>query len=147
VSPRDFDAHVVQVRLSQMQALLDDLAAVGEVPVARLEDDRMLRHGVERILTQLVELAVSVNSHISATQLGSVAEDYRSSFALARRAGLIDQDLAERLQRSAGLRNILVHEYVGTDLGVVAASIGDALTDYGAYVRSAARWLQARGLE
>jgi uncharacterized protein YutE (UPF0331/DUF86 family) len=60
---------------------------------------------------------------------------------------LIDQDLAERLKRSVGLRNILVHEYVGTDLGVVAASIGDALTDYGAYVRSAARWLQARGLE
>ncbi len=51
------DPSIVQSRLSVMRGLLDDLAdvvAAGKLPLA---ENRMLRHGVERILTQLVEVA------------------------------------------------------------------------------------------
>lgn len=127
-----------------MRELLDDLRGVGAVDGGRLQMDRMLRHAVERILTQMVELAVSVNGHVAATTLGEAPRDYRSSFTLAERAGLIDADLADRLRRSVGLRNILTHEYADADLKVVARSVESALSDYGAYVRSASAWIAMR---
>ena len=144
MTPREFDAGVVQARLHLMSQLLEDLGAVGDVVAEELLTDRMLRHAVERILSQLVELAVSVNGHVGSTILLESPHDYRSSFDLAAKAGLIDGDLSRRLQPSVGLRNVLAHEYVEIDLDVVAAAVQGAQRDYGDYVRSASNWLADR---
>ena len=119
-----------------MAALLDDLATVP--PEADLSTDRMLRHGVERILTQLVELAASVNEHVAGDRLQRTARTYRDSFLLAAECGLIDDALRDELVRSVGLRNILVHEYLEVDLDQVRAAIPLALGGYRSYVRQAA---------
>ncbi len=74
MSPRRLDPSVVHARLAMMRELLDDLSTVGDPP--DLHADRMIRHGVERILTQLVELAASVNEHVVGAQLARVATEY-----------------------------------------------------------------------
>lgn len=138
------DRDTVVVRLGLMNDLLGDLESVGSVDAVRLRSDRMARHAVERILTQLVEFAVSINSHIAAAVSGSVPGTYRESFFAAADAGILSADLAERLAPSAGLRNVLTHEYVEVDLDLVAAAVGTAIVDYRAYVREVAQALQAR---
>ena len=65
----------------------------------------MTRHAVERILTQLVDLAVSVNGHVAAARLGRGPATYPESFRLAAEAGLLDAQLADQLAPSSGLRN------------------------------------------
>jgi uncharacterized protein YutE (UPF0331/DUF86 family) len=87
MSPRKFDADVVQTRLALIRSLLDDLESVGSITKDRLEEERMLRHGVERVLAQVVELAVSVNGHLGAALLGRAPKDYRSSFDVAQESG------------------------------------------------------------
>lgn len=141
MTPREFDAGVVQNRLSLIAGLLDDLDEVGDVTVARLTEDRILRHAVERVLTRVVELAASVNGHVAATLLRKAPQDYRSSFTLAVEAGLIDELLARRLQSSVGTRNVLAHEYAAIDLEMVASATVAARQDYRAYVRAASEWL------
>ena len=116
--------------------LLDDLQSAGQVDAPRLTQDRMLRYAVERILSQLVDLAVSVNSHVSATVLGESPKDYRASFDLVVRAGAIDPPLAQELKPSVGLSNVLAHEYVayglcygcrgGPGRGVSGSAVGGA---------------------
>lgn len=144
MTPREFDADVVQSRLRVVDELLDDLTGIGDVDPGRLEADRLLRHAVERILSQIVEMAVSTNTHVAATVLGEAPTTYKSSFLLAAKAGLIDADLAARLAPSVGLRNALAHEYVTIDLVIVANAVETARRDYGAYVTAASRWLAAR---
>ena len=75
---------------------------------------------------------------------GSVPGTYRESFLAAAAAGFISADLAERLAPSAGLRNILTHEYVEVDLELVAAAVQTAIVDYRAYVGAVAQALQNR---
>jgi len=145
MTPRELDPDVVQRRLRLMSDLLDDLDAVGDVAGTSLAEDRMLRHAIERILSQLVELSVSVNGHLAATVAGQAPKDYRSSFDLAAATGLISGELAARLQPSVGLRNVLAHEYVEVDLDQVAAGARAARDDYRDYVASAARWLSDLG--
>ena len=115
---------------------------MGEPSADELRTDRALRHITERILVQLVEVAVSVNSHIAASQLGRAPADYRQSFDLAAAAGAVPAELAERLRAAAGLRTVLVHEYLEIDLALVAESVPQARGGFGAYVREVARFVQ-----
>lgn len=133
------DLAMVTAKLRLMHDLLDDLTASGEVTATRLAQDRMFRHAVERILTQLVDLAVSVNSHVAAARLGRAPTSYRESFAQAAQAGVIGTELAARLAPAAGLRNVLVHEYTDVDVQLVAAAVPAALRDFGAYIAEVAR--------
>ncbi|HEX7745608.1 MAG TPA: hypothetical protein VF462_10140 [Micromonosporaceae bacterium] len=54
------DAAVVQERLRLLRDLLADLDLAGDVTSDRLQQDRIVRHAVEPILMQLVDLAVSL---------------------------------------------------------------------------------------
>jgi uncharacterized protein YutE (UPF0331/DUF86 family) len=144
MSPKRLDFSVVQSRLRLMRELLDDLDSVGNIDAQGLTSHRLTRHAVERILAQLVDLAVSVNNHVSAAVLGRVAADYRQSFDLAAEAELISGDLAAELKPSVGLRNVLTHEYADVDLVVVAGSVPRASDAFARYVRSAASWAARR---
>lgn len=144
MTPPLLDAAAVQVKLALMAALLDDLDGVGAVDAPVLERDRMLRHAVERVLTQLVDLAVSVNGHVAVAGGRAAPATYRESFAAAAATGALPAALADRLAPSAGLRNVLVHEYTAVDLGLVVRGVEVARTDYRAYVRAVAGWLVDR---
>ena len=145
MTPHDFRGAVVQQRLALMNLLIDDLDRLGEVTADRLTEDRYLRHVVEHVLEQLVQLAVGINSHVAAAVLGQAVTDYRASFDAAATAGLISRGLATRLHPSTGLRNVVVHEYLDVDLAVLAGAVPAARQDYAAYIRSAADWLADRG--
>lgn len=142
MSPRELDAKVVHARLGLMRDLLGDLEVVGGVDPEGLRRDRMLRHAVERILTQLVELAVSVNGHVAATVFEKAPADYRSSFDVMESNGILGPELADHLRRSVGLRNLLAHEYARIDMALVAAAVPAARDNYGEYVRRLAGWVQ-----
>ena len=144
MTPRPLDVATVQTKLRLIQDLLDDLAAAGQVTGDALRGDRLLRHALERVLTQLVDLAVQVNSHVVAAQLGRAPNSYRQSFHDAVEAGLLTEDLADRLAPAVGLRNILTHEYATVNVDHVAAAVPRACADVADYVRSVAQWLATR---
>ncbi len=141
MTPPSLDVASVHAKLRLMRVLLGDLDGLPEPTAERLQGDRMLRYAVERILMQLVDLAVAVNGHVASARLGEGAADYRATFALAARAGALSPELAASLAPSVGLRNLLTHEYAVIDLSLVAQSIPTAVDGFGAYVRSLAAFL------
>lgn len=138
---------MVQTKLALVRDLLDVLDGLDEpIPVdrERIEQDAVVRLAVERVLTQLVELAASVNAHIAVVTLGRGVASYRESFLLAAHAGVLTTELATRLAPSAGLRNVLVHEYVAVDQQRVVQGVGRARVDFREYVREVAGFLRSR---
>jgi uncharacterized protein YutE (UPF0331/DUF86 family) len=143
VTPSPLDRDAVQRKLRLMAELLDDLGRVAPVDEQRLLGDRLLRYAVERILMQLVDLAVTVNAQVVVARGGAAPRTYRESFAALAAAGVLDDELAARLAPSVGLRNVLAHEYTEVDLRAVLAAVPRALVDYRAYVGAVARALEA----
>lgn len=137
------DQEVVTRRLVAMRQLLDHLATLDVADAAALEDIAV-RLQVERILTQLVNLAAEVNAHIAASLLNRPPEEYREGFDRMADAGFLNRDTASALKPSVGLRNILTHEYIQVDLSRVAHAVPQALTDYTEYVRQVATALTDR---
>lgn len=144
MTPRDLSAAVIQRRLLLIEDLLRVGRGLGRVPRDRLDREPVTRLAVERILTQLVELATDANGHVAATVGDLRATDYRSTFEAVARIGVISTELAGELKSSAGLRNVLVHEYVNVDPDIVAASFERALVVYAEYSRRVSVWLGAQ---
>lgn len=144
MTPRDLSAAVIQRRLLLIEDLLRVGRGLGRVPRDRLDREPVTRLAVERILTQLVELATDANGHVAATVGDLRATDYRSTFEAVARIGVISTELAGELKSSAGLRNVLVHEYVNVDPDIVAASFERALVVYAEYSRRVSVWLAAQ---
>ncbi len=143
MTPRRLNEDLVSEKLHIMAELLGDLSRLGEITPRRLETDRLIRHGVERILTQLVELAVAINNHVAAVQ-GLAATSYKDSFYLAAKVGIISGELSVELAPSAGMRNVLIHEYVHIDLVEIAASVPAAEQGYRRYLTEVADYLTRR---
>lgn len=118
---------VLARKLERLRKYLDDLAVHRDRTARDVADDP---YAVERLLELVVQVAVDILSHQLAER-GLSPESYRDTFELAGTEALLPEDLADRLSRSAGLRNILVHLYEDIDYEIVAASIPAALDDFG----------------
>ena len=91
---------------------------------------------VERIMEVIVNAAIDINQHIIANSKKSdLPFDFTESFVLLSDIGVYPRDFAEKISKSAGLRNILVHEYIKLNEKKFYNSIKDCYKDYTRYCR------------
>lgn len=142
----ELDAALVRRKLAIIRRNPDDLAAVEGLELAQYRADRFRLKGTERLLQETVEAAVDANLHLLRAAGRAAPGDYFMSFVELGRAGIVPEELASRLARSAGLRNRLVHEYAEIDDAIVLAAVRDARRDYARYISEVERYLSGRGL-
>ena len=89
MTPRVFQPQVVQAKLRLLQRLLQELEDLGQMTRDRPEAEPVVRLALERLLTQLVDVAVSVNTHVATAILSRAPASYHESFVLAAQSGVI----------------------------------------------------------
>ncbi len=92
-------------KLTYLRQLLADLEPYRQVTLAEVEAEH---YKLERLIELLVMTASDLLRHLLAGR-GLTPVTYRDTFYQAGKQGIIPPDLAERLQKAAGMRNILVH--------------------------------------
>lgn len=125
----------------KLQLIADDLERLVQFKdetLASLTGDFVKLAAVERLIERTVMRAIDVNEHLI-SELGTGAGratrlTYRDTFLLLADLDVYSKDFAERIARSAGLRNILVHDYNDADRKIVHGSIKSCLQDYHQYV-------------
>ena len=132
------DADRVLRRLERLEQLLLALEAARAEGREALDGDVRQELHVEHALQLAIQSCIDVGAHL-VSELGlPTPDDYRQIFEALSKAQLIDAGLAERLAEAAGLRNLLVHEYVDIDLDKVWQALGN-LEDLRAFAAFAAR--------
>jgi len=86
-----------------------------------------------------IEAALGLCYHIAAKHLRRVPEEHAECFAVLGDAGIVERELAARLQAMARFRNVLVHLYAKVDRRRVHEIIRDDLPDLRALASAAAR--------
>lgn len=135
------DRDIVARKLTVVVECLKALEAVRSMSVDRFSQDLYMRKATERLLQELIEAAIDINTHLIVGSGKAGPDDYYASFILAGQYGLIPAALAGELAPSAGLRNRLVHEYDILDRSLVLESAKKALSLYARYVEAVERYL------
>lgn len=89
---------------------------------------------VQRNLQLIAELA-------SGAETRTARLAYRETFLRLADLGVFPKDFAERIARSASLRNISVHDYNDADRRLICGSVRACLDDYREYVESVAAFI------
>lgn len=136
----------------KLHLIADDLGRLVRFKDETLESltgDDVKLAAVERMLERVVMRAVDINEHLI-SELATGEErvsrlTYRDTFLMLADLGVYPKEFAERIANSAGLRNILIHDYNDVDRQIVHGSIRTCLQDYHGYLDHLAAFL--RGTE
>ena len=133
MSPVEKD--IVKRKLSVIVRNVEALTGIALLTRQEYEEDLYRRKAAERLLQELIEAAIDINTHLIVELGGTVPDSYFESFLELGSLHVIGAELARSLAPSAGLRNRLVHEYDDIDDSIVYESIDQAITLYTEYVR------------
>jgi len=139
----------VQRKLQLVAEDLERLLRFRDETLGSLVADDLKLAAVERILERIVMRAIDVNEHIiselSTGEGRSTRLTYRDTFLLLVDTGVYPKAFAEQIARSAGLRNVLVHDYNDVDRKIVHASIKACLQDYRRYLEYVSGFIEQQG--
>jgi len=113
-------------KLTYLHQLLEDLQ---QFENASLDDVRRQHYAVERLFELLVMTTCDILFHELAEQ-GVTPDSYRDAFKQAGAQGLLPPALSAKLEKAAGMRNIIVHLYQAIDYSILHSSIRPALQDF-----------------
>nr|WP_314711662.1 DUF86 domain-containing protein [uncultured Comamonas sp.] len=82
------------------------------------------------------EAALDMGQHLIRRERLGIPQSSRDVFTLLAQAGWIESDLATRMQKMVGFRNIAVHDYQALQLPIVEAVITKHLGDFTAYSKA-----------
>jgi uncharacterized protein YutE (UPF0331/DUF86 family) len=84
----------------------------------------------ERYLQLAIQVVLDICNHIVADDRLGQVEEYRDAIRLLGQRDYLDPGLTQRLLPMAGLRNILVHDYLEVDRARIHALLQDCLEDF-----------------
>ncbi len=130
----------------KMAVIIENLKALDAVKDTALEqynNDIYRRKATERLLQELIEAAIDINTHMIVQSGSRVPDDYYESFVRAGQLKMISEDLAMKLAPSAGLRNRLVHEYDALENSIVLQAVSMATELYPQYIKAIEDYLES----
>lgn len=124
--------------LRKIKLIQEDLARlqeIGKVSFIEHAQDNIEYLATERMPERIVTRAIDANKHIIA-ELGKGNESvktYQETFDVLAKLGVYPENFAKQISPSAGLRNILVHEYDEIKVDKIYQSAEEALIQYAKY--------------
>jgi uncharacterized protein YutE (UPF0331/DUF86 family) len=113
------DLELAAKKMSEIESFLGELRALARLELIAV--DLRERRFVEHTLQLAIQAALDLASHIVSDERLGEPETYGELFSLLAGRGFIPADLAPRLRRMAGFRNLIVHGYAKVDPAIVAA--------------------------
>jgi uncharacterized protein YutE (UPF0331/DUF86 family) len=139
------DPAVIERKLSTIADNLHVLDPITKLSVAEYRTDVFRRKGTERLLQELIEAAIDVNTHLLVQAGHSPPDDYHQGFLKLADIAVLSPELAAALAPSAGLRNRLVHEYDALVDALVLDGVRKAQLLFPQYVAAVRAYLMKAG--
>lgn len=101
-----------------------------------LEEENIFTDATKHRIQIAVEMVINIAEHIVAGFKLGQPEHANDLFPLIAKEGIIGKELAGKLSKAVGLRNILVHQYLEVSLTILADSTTSGLNDLRDFARA-----------
>jgi uncharacterized protein YutE (UPF0331/DUF86 family) len=138
------DRQIIEQHLQNMEAALANLGRYQDLSLEKLGKDLSLIWIVEKGLEILIQNLLDIGAHILASEIRNDWDDYGEIILKLGQHGIIPIDFSKRIQGMAGLRNILVHEYLRVDVSKIYDYQKNRLGDFVEFMSYVQRYLEQK---
>jgi uncharacterized protein YutE (UPF0331/DUF86 family) len=110
---------VVENRLKVLDLVVAQLNKYRDLQPDAMKQDLEKRWVIERGLEAGAQLILEIADHILSSHFGNFCETYEGTLRGLFEKNVISEDLYLQIKGLGGMRNILVHQYVQIDLGII----------------------------
>lgn len=128
--------------MSELYERLARLKALAEHDREAFDENPLLRDLVERNLEIALQAAIDMGARILRRESAPTPATYSEVFVRLAELGVISQQLGTQLAKAAGMRNVLVHEYLEVDWDIIFARLQN-VSDLQAFASAIERHLAA----
>lgn len=129
------DRTVIERKLDSLRRCLQRVEERCPASPEALAEDVDAQDIVSLNLTRAVQLCVDLGAHLLTDLGGPPPESMGATFSNLSRAGVLPQDIATRLRRAVGFRNLAVHNYDEIDWRIVHAIATTHADDFRVFAR------------
>jgi uncharacterized protein YutE (UPF0331/DUF86 family) len=131
------DREIIEQKLESLRRCLKRVAQKCPSDPETLEQDPDLQDIITLNLTRAIQLCVDIGAHlIAGMEEISPPETMGKTFDILAQSGAIPEELASRLKKAIGFRNIGVHNYEAIDWSIVHAIASRHLDDFAEFVKA-----------
>ena len=139
-----FDKNRVLLRVNFIIQQLSYLKEYEFISFENYQNNFEKKATIERTLELMIQAAIDINRHLITKKLRlPFPETAKQSFLQLQQENILTEALAKQLAKSAGLRNILAHEYLELDDTNIYQSITLALSQYPLYIKQIITYLDS----
>jgi len=139
------DADVVLAKVAAIDRCLGRIADVTGGDPARL-DELDVQDIVVLNLQRAAQASIDVAQHVVAEEALGLPSSMADTFAILRRHGRLDAELADQMRAMVGFRNVAVHAYEEIDADILRAIVDHHLLDLRGFAAWAAGLVALDGL-
>jgi uncharacterized protein YutE (UPF0331/DUF86 family) len=141
------DIQGIQKRLDKLDQYVQILRELRAADREQFVSDYHLHGLAERYLHLSIECLLDIaNMLVSGLGLRK-PERYQETVDILAGAGVLSHELAHRLAGVTGFHNVLVHEYLEVDRGLVYQYLQENLGDLGAFAQEVIRFVRSWRIE
>lgn len=133
---------LIIAKLSKLREYIGFLKELQAFSREDLISDFKIRGATERYLQVSIECMIDIGNEIISSLQLQRPERYGDIPYILAKAGVIPEDYAETMALMIGLRNLLVHDYASINLNLVYDFLQTKLSDFNAFIKYIARWLE-----
>jgi len=129
------DRSVVEQKLESLRRCIERVHAKTPANADILVADFDLQDIISLNLSRAVQLCVDIGAHLISESDAPSPETMGQTFDTLAQTGVLNAELALRLKKAVGFRNIAVHNYDAINWNIVYTIVKDHLSDFSAFAK------------
>ena len=130
------DVNIVHARIERILKCVSKIKKVTRTHTkAEFLDDSDAIDVAEHNIQMAIQRVLDISNHILADVKAGLPDDHRKIFTMLASHKILPRELSGRLAEMAGLRNVLVHEYLDVDLEILYRAMTEELADFEKFIR------------
>lgn len=129
------DREVVEQKLESLRRCLRRIETKCPAEASTLAADIDLQDIISLNLSRAVQISVDIGAHLVAGMEVPPPDTMGQTFDLLAQGGILSKELANRLKKAVGFRNIAVHNYESINWNIVHNIARNHLVDFSEFAK------------
>lgn len=137
----------VRKKIELIHQDLGRLKKLAHLTLDEAAKDWMTHSIVENLLMKIIGRGIDINQHIISEIVSikmAAPLNYEETFLKLSELKILPENFARQIAKSAGFRNVLVHEYNNIEEQTFYRSVGEALNEYSKYCGYILKFLEKK---